>query len=64
MINVPSFVIHFLERNLFQNVSNRPAFLWQKQIQNIEYGLNSYNVDKIERSHNNTLLVYTLWNEF
>ena len=32
--------VHILEHTLFKNVSNRVTFLWQTQIQTIEYGLN------------------------
>ena len=35
-----------LERNSFKNVSKGSAFLWQMQIQTIEYGLNDENTDK------------------
>ena len=31
---------NLLKHNLFKNVSKGPAFLWQAQIQTIEYGLN------------------------
>ena len=34
------YYFNFLELNLVKNVSNAPAFLWQNQIQTIEYGLN------------------------
>ena len=43
---VPSFgsevrVSKRLEHNSSKNVSKRPAFVWQTQIQTIEYGLNN-----------------------
>ena len=47
LLSVKKFIwkILFLEHNLFKNVSKWPAFLWQAQIQTIEYGLLWYNTD-------------------
>ena len=53
-----------LEHNLFKNVSKKSLFLWQKQIQAIEYGPNDAIRIKKEASYFDTLLIYTLWYEF
>ena len=42
-----------LEQNSFKNVSKVPAFLWQTQIQPIEYGLN----DTIRIQNNEVILI-------
>ena len=45
-----------LEHNLLKNVSNRQAFLWQTQIQAIEYGLyDTIQIKKKEVTFKNTL---------
>ena len=45
-----------LEPNLFKNVSNWGSFLWQTQIQTIEYGLN--DMKRIEKKQG-TLILYS-----
>ena len=42
-----------LKHNIFKNVSKGPAFLWQTQIQAIEYGLN----DAIRIKKNEALMI-------
>ena len=57
--------LEILEHNLFKNVSKWATFLWQTQIQTINYGLLKwYKTDKKETSYIDTWLIYTLWYEF
>ena len=50
-----SYLKYALEHNLFWNVSDGSAFLWLKQIQTIEYGLN----DTISTKRNNVYRYFT-----
>ena len=53
-------LLSILVHNLLKNVRKGPDFLWQTQIQMIEW----YNKDKKDRNSIINLLIYTLWYEF
>ena len=56
-MNVFFNTMELLEHNMFRNISKRPAFMWQTQIQMIEYGLDDTIIIQLQKKEV-TLILY------